>query len=219
LGSAPFRKAGAETALTPGKASALLDRVVLATRNGGKAIELERLLRGIARTIESLRAYPDIPLPPEGERSYAENALAKARAAAAALGIPAIGDDSGLEVDALGGAPGIRSARYAGEAADDARNNALLVRNLEGIPPERRTARFRCALALAGTGGEGVVVEGTCAGRILEAERGRGGFGYGPLFVPDGDTRSFAELSHAEKDRVSHRSRAAAALIEEAGRR
>jgi XTP/dITP diphosphohydrolase len=218
LGSAPFRKAGAETPLTPAKASALLDRVVLATRNEGKAVELERQLRGIARTIESLRAYPDVTLPPEGDRSYAENALAKARAAAAALGIPAIGDDSGLEVDALAGAPGIRSARYAGEDADDARNNALLLRNLEGIPPERRTARFRCALALAGAGAE-VVVDGTCAGRILEAERGGRGFGYDPLFVPDGEARSFGELSHAEKDRVSHRARAAAALIQEAGRR
>jgi XTP/dITP diphosphohydrolase len=185
---------------------------VIATRNAGKAAELERLLRGIAGRIESLVSRDPVALPPEGDRSYAENALAKARAAQAALGLPAIGDDSGLEVDALDGAPGIRSARFAGERAGDAENNALLLRRLRGVAPGRRTARFRCALALVGAGGEAVVVEGVCEGTILETARGDGGFGYDPLFLPAGESRSFADLSEGEKDRISHRGRAAAAL-------
>ena len=191
---------------------------MIATRNAGKAAELERLLRAIAGRVESLVSRDAVALPPEGDRSYAENALAKARAAQAALGLPAIGDDSGLEVDALDGAPGIRSARFAGEKAGDAENNALLLRRLRGVPPARRTARFRCALALVGAGVEPVVVEGVCEGTILEAPRGDGGFGYDPLFLPAGESRSFADLSEGEKDRISHRGRAAAALRNALGR-
>jgi XTP/dITP diphosphohydrolase len=191
---------------------------VIATRNAGKAAELERLLRGIAGRIESLVSRDAVALPPEGDRSYAENALAKARAAQAALGLPAIGDDSGLEVDALDGAPGVRSARFAGERAGDAENNALLLGRLRGVAPGLRTARFRCALALVGAGGEAMVVEGVCEGTILETARGNGGFGYDPLFLPAGESRSFADLSEGEKDRISHRGRAAAALRNALGR-
>jgi len=191
---------------------------VIATRNAGKAAELERLLRGIAGRIESLVSRDAVALPPEGDRSYAENALGKARAAQEALGLPAIGDDSGLEVDALDGAPGIRSARFAGEMAGDAENNALLLGRLRGVAPGGRTARFRCALALIGAGGDPVVVEGVCEGTILETARGNGGFGYDPLFLPAGESRSFADLSEGEKDRISHRGRAAAALRNALGR-
>lgn len=192
----------------------MIARVVLATRNAGKARELQLLLRGIADTIETLEGRPGVLLPPEGEGSYAENALAKARAVSAALGVAAIGDDSGLEVDALGGAPGIRSARYAGEGAGDRANNALLLERLAGVPHERRTARFRCALALAGPGAPEACVEGICEGTIIEAARGDGGFGYDPLFLPRGESRTFAELPSEVKDALSHRGRAAAALME-----
>lgn len=191
-----------------------LKRLVLATRNEGKASELERLLEGIASRMVTLRQYPGIALPPEGDDSYAANAVAKARAVHAALGVAALGDDSGLEVDALGGAPGIRSARFSGENADDASNNALLLERLAGVPSERRTARFRCALALVTEDGAEISVEGSCEGRILEAPRGNGGFGYDPLFLPEGESHSFAELPRTAKDVVSHRSRAAAALRE-----
>lgn len=191
----------------------MIARVVLATRNAGKARELEILLRGIADTIETLEAHSGVVLPPEGEGSYAENALAKALAVSAALGAAAIGDDSGLEVDALGGAPGILSARYAGEGAGDRANNALLLERLAGVAPERRTARFRCALALAGPGASEACVEGVCEGTILGAPRGEWGFGYDPLFLPRGESRTFAELPSEVKDAISHRGRAAAALM------
>jgi len=190
----------------------VIERVVLATRNAGKARELEELLSGIAGRLESLDAYPGVILPPEGHQSFAENARAKALAVSAALGAAAIGDDSGLEVDALGGEPGIRSARYAGGGAGDEANNALLLERLAGIPPERRTARFRCVLALEVPGAPGALVEGVCEGAIAEAPRGSRGFGYDPLFVPSGETRTFAELSSKAKDAISHRARAAAAL-------
>ncbi|HET7498256.1 MAG TPA: RdgB/HAM1 family non-canonical purine NTP pyrophosphatase [Candidatus Eisenbacteria bacterium] len=195
----------------------MIERVVLATRNAGKARELQTLLQGIAARVESLDAYPGVTLPPEGHESFAENARAKARAVSEALAVAAIGDDSGLEVDALGGEPGIRSARYAGEAAGDAANNALLLERLVGVPPERRTARFRCVLALEAPGAPGALVEGVCEGLIAEAPRGTGGFGYDPLFVPNGETRTFAELPGGTKDAISHRARAAAALREALG--
>ncbi len=189
-----------------------MPRVVIATRNSGKARELETLLAGIAASFESLARHPNLRLPPEGEASYAGNALAKARAVHAALGVAAIGDDSGLEVDALGGAPGIRSARYAGEDAGDRENNARLLDALRDVPSGRRTARFRCALALVDPNGSEEVVEGACEGRIVDAPRGSGGFGYDPLFLPEGETRTFAELPGPRKDSISHRGRAAAAL-------
>jgi len=190
----------------------VIARVVLATRNPGKARELEALLSGIAARVESLESHPSVALPSEGQLSYAENARTKARAVCAALGVAAIGDDSGLEVDALGGAPGIRSARYAGEDAGDAANHLLLLERLAGVPPGKRTARFRCALAFAEPAGLELSVEGVCEGSILEAPRGAEGFGYDPLFLPRGETRTFAELASSAKDAISHRGRAAAAL-------
>lgn len=186
--------------------------IVLATGNAGKASELERLLSGLAARFESLRDHPGLPLPDEGVASYAENAVAKARAVNAALGVPALGDDSGLEVDALGGAPGIRSARYAGPAAADRTNNDRLLEALRAEPPERRTARFRCLLALVRSPGDVIVVEGVCEGRIAMQPRGAGGFGYDPLFEAAGSTLTFAEMPGPTKDALSHRSHAAAAL-------
>lgn len=196
----------------------MIERVVLATRNAGKARELQTLLHGIAARIETLESHPEVVLPPEEEASFAANALAKARAVHAALGGAAVGDDSGLEVDALHGAPGTRSARYAGPSAGDIANNALLLERLAGAPPERRTARFRCALALVGPDGRETVVEGRCEGTIAETPRGAGGFGYDPLFIPDGESRTFAELPAGIKDAISHRARAVAMLLRERSR-
>lgn len=170
------------------------------------------MLGGAVARVESLAERPGVDLPPEGAASYRENALAKARAVRAALGVAAVGDDSGLEVDALGGAPGITSARFAGEGAGDAANNARLLEELRGLPPEKRGARFRCVLALVDAEGRETVVEGLCPGRILDAPRGTEGFGYDPLFLPDGETRTFAELPPDVKNARSHRGRAAAAL-------
>jgi XTP/dITP diphosphohydrolase len=151
-------------------------------------------------------------LPPEGAHSYRENAEEKARAVWRALGVPAIGDDSGLEVDALAGAPGVTSARFAGPDADDAANNARLLAELRGLPVERRSARFRCVLALVEHEGPALIVEGTCPGRILASPRGEQGFGYDPLFLPEGEALTFAELPREVKNRGSHRGRAVAAL-------
>ena len=177
------------------------------------------MLSGVVGRVESLADHPDVFLPPEGAHSYRENAEAKARAVWRALEIPAIGDDSGLEVDALAGAPGVTSARFAGPDADDAANNARLLTELRGLPAERRTARFRCVLALVEGEGPALIVEGTCPGRILEAPRGEQGFGYDPLFLPEGETSTFAELPREAKNRASHRGRAVAALRDALGAR
>ncbi len=189
-----------------------MDLIVLATGNEGKARELTVLLHGIAARVESLRAYPDISLPPETGSNYLENALSKARAVYRALGVPSIGDDSGLEVDALAGAPGLHSARYAGEDASDRANIERLLGELAGVPRERRTARFRCVLALVRGLGDEISAEGICEGRILDAPRGAGGFGYDPVFIPQGHLMTLAELPAAEKNALSHRARAAASL-------
>jgi XTP/dITP diphosphohydrolase len=143
----------------------------------------------------------------ETGESLEANAILKAEAAARASRMPALADDTGLEVDALGGAPGVYSARYAGPAATYRDNCTALLRALEGVP-EPRAARFRTVVALALPGGVVETVDGTCSGRILTEARGSGGFGYDPVFVPDGETRTFAEMSPPEKHAVSHRGRA-----------
>lgn len=152
---------------------------------------------------------------PEGEEphdAYLPNALEKARAVASALGVPALADDSGLEVDALGGAPGARSARYAGEGASDAQNRRQLLGALKGVPGPGRSGRFRCVAAVAWPDGREVHAEGVCEGTLGMRERGEGGFGYDPLFVPEGWDRTMAELEPSEKHRISHRGRALRAL-------
>ena len=177
--------------------------VVLATRNAHKLREFSRLLPEAA-----LQPLPDrVELPPETGATFAENALEKARAASAATGAPALADDSGIEADALGGAPGVYSARYAGPAATDADNRD----RLRAEVPPGSGLRYVCAVAYVAPGEEPRLAEGYCEGRMAEAPRGEGGFGYDPLFVPaDGDgSRTMAELSDAEKDRISHRGRAA----------
>lgn len=189
-----------------------LDRIVLATLNEGKAKELARLLGGTVRAVETLREHAGVTLPPETGRDYRANALAKARAVWNSLGVPAVGDDSGLEVDALNGAPGLHSARYAGEKATDAENNTKLLQALAGVAQPQRTARFRCALALVRGDDDVLEAEGICEGFILDAPRGDHGFGYDPLFLPESETFTFAELPASRKDSISHRARAAAVL-------
>jgi XTP/dITP diphosphohydrolase len=162
--------------------------------------------------MESLRAHPKLALPPETGSTYREHALAKARAVYDALHVPALGDDSGLEVDALQGAPGIHTARYAGPNASDRANIDRLLQALKGTPPEQRRARFRCVLALVGASETQIVVEGVCVGEILGEPRGTAGFGYDPVFLPEGESLTFAELTSERKALLSHRGRAALAL-------
>lgn len=189
-----------------------MELIVLATKNEGKVRELAGLLAGIAARFESLRAHPGVELPPETGSSYRENALLKARAVFAAVRQPTLGDDSGLEVDALAGAPGLLSARYAGKGATDRANNQKLLEALAHVPADSRTARFRCALALVRAPGDEIVVEGVCEGNVLDLPRGAGGFGYDPFFLPEDEIRTFAELPVDVKNAMSHRGKAAAAL-------
>ena len=180
--------------------------LVLATRNAHKAREFGALLA--PHEIEPLPA--EVTLPPETGETFEENALGKARAAAAALARPAIADDSGIAAEALGGAPGVRSARYAGEQATDEENLAKLLREA----PAGSRAAYVCALAYVTPEGEEHVVVGRCTGTLAAKPRGTGGFGYDPAFVPDdGDGRTMAELTPEEKDAISHRGRAARALL------
>jgi len=181
-------------------------RLVLSTRNAHKLREFERLLGGI-----DLVALPDgVELPPEVGDTFAANATPKARAAAAATGEAAIADDSGIEAEALGGAPGVRSARFAGPGATDTEN---LARLRAEAPPGSRL-RYVCVIAHVGPDGVERVFEGRCEGRLATEERGTRGFGYDPVFLPDDvpDGRTMAELEDAEKDAISHRGRAARAL-------
>jgi XTP/dITP diphosphohydrolase len=162
--------------------------------------------------VRTLGEFPGASLPEETGDSYAANALAKARAAARHTGQLALGDDSGLEVDALDGEPGLRSARFGGPGLDDAGRCARLLTALEGVEEARRGARFRCVIALVDPGGSEHVVEGVAEGVILTVPRGRGGFGYDPLFYYPPLGRTFAELSEKEKAQVSHRGQAVEAV-------
>jgi XTP/dITP diphosphohydrolase len=184
-------------------------RLLVATRNAHKLRELGRLLPGL-----ELDPLPDgIPTPPEDGDTYEANALIKARAAAAATGRAAIADDSGIEADALGGAPGVRTARFAGNGATDAENLAKLAAEA----PAGSGLRYVCVIAHVEPDGSERTFEATTTGTVAAAPRGEGGFGYDPLFVPDdgpGDGRTMAELSDVEKDAISHRGRAARALEE-----
>jgi XTP/dITP diphosphohydrolase len=187
-------------------------RVVLATRNPGKIEELRRILSDFE--VAGLADYPGAPDVPETELTFAGNALLKARAIAAHTGQAAVADDSGLCVDALNGMPGVFSARWAGRHGDDKANLELLLGQLADVPAGRRGAHFACAAALALPAGEERVAMGRIDGRIIDTPRGTGGFGYDPIFVPDGESRTTAELPPAEKDAISHRGRAFRALAE-----
>ncbi|WP_448098918.1 RdgB/HAM1 family non-canonical purine NTP pyrophosphatase [Luteibacter yeojuensis] len=188
-------------------------RIVLASGNAGKVIELQQLLAGsdvelVAQTSLGVDDADETGL------TFVENALIKARHAARATGLPALADDSGICVDALNGAPGLYAARYAGTHGDSAANNAKLLRELEGVPPERRSAYFIAVLVLLRHAEDPapLIAEGRWHGRILEAPRGDGGFGYDPLFLPDGHDISAAQLEPARKNRLSHRGQALALL-------
>ena len=182
--------------------------LVLATLNAAKAGELAALLADVPYEIRMLAELSPAGLPEETGDSYRANALLKARAAARQVGAWALADDSGIEVDALAGAPGVRSARFGGPGLDDARRCLLLLEALRDVPPEKRTARFRCVIALVDPAGREHTAEGVVEGVIGDAPRGRHGFGYDPLFVYPPLGRTFAELSSEEKARVDHRGRA-----------
>jgi XTP/dITP diphosphohydrolase len=193
--------------------SAAGKRVVLATRNRHKVVEIAELLADLGLTIVGIdEVAPGLTLHEE-EPTFEGNALAKARQAAVATGLPALADDSGLEVDALGGDPGVRSARYAGDPCDDERNNDKLLGALDGVQPEDRDARYRCVAAYVDphTGLE-LTGAGTCEGRILSRRQGRGGFGYDPLFLIPHLGKTMAEIDLAAKNRLSHRGAAFGAL-------
>lgn len=181
--------------------------LVLATRNRGKLRELQELLRGLDLEIRTLDDYPGLPPVSEDGATFEENAILKAEFVARATGEISMADDSGLEVDALGGQPGVWSARYAGPEANDSANNRKLLAELEGVPEERRGARFVSSVAIAVPGKTTITARGECAGRIGFKARGDKGFGYDPLFYL-ADGRSFAELDMDEKNRISHRGQA-----------
>ncbi len=185
-----------------------MKRLVLATRNRGKIIEINSLLSGLVDQISSITDFTDFPETVEDGATFEENALKKAREASRFTALPALADDSGLVVDALNGRPGVFSARYAGEGAGDAANNARLVEECLNIPDERRQAAFVCVLAFVTPEGVEKLFSGRVAGRIISEPRGNGGFGYDPFFLVDGFDRSMAELSLAEKNSISHRAEA-----------
>lgn len=188
--------------------------VVLATRNPGKIQEIGELLAGLPLKIITHDRFDDWPLLEETGDTFAENAALKAVTLARFSGLPALADDSGLEVDALEGRPGVRSARYAGVQGDDAANIALLLENLSQVPAGRRDARFVCVISLAHPSQGSVEIRETCEGGIAEAPRGDGGFGYDPVFLPLGMDRTMAELTLEEKNAVSHRGKALRRLRE-----
>ena len=188
------------------------DTVVIASTNPGKIAEVRQIMAElplVLLTREDVGGWPEVE---ETGDTYLANALLKAHAVAAVTGKAALADDSGIEVDALDGAPGVRSARFAGERATDEENNAKLVASLDGVPPGRRGARYRCVAVLVTPDGKEIAGVGSCEGRIGNEARGTGGFGYDPWFVVRAGTLTAAELPAAEKNRVSHRGQALAAL-------
>lgn len=192
-------------------------RLLIATGNAGKKREYEHLLASLALEIVSLRELEIIEQVPETGDTFEENALLKARAYAARSGLLTLADDSGLVVDALGGAPGVLSARYGGPGLDDRDRYRLLLRQLEHVPCERRTARFECVIALVSTDGREAALKGRCEGRIAETPRGDQGFGYDPVFWVDQEGCTMAELPPERKNEISHRAvaaRKACALLE-----
>jgi XTP/dITP diphosphohydrolase len=183
--------------------------LLLGTRNPGKVIEISSILAGSGWSFSSLQEFPQVGEAEENFVTFAENAIAKAQFYASATGLCALADDSGLEVAALGGAPGVFSARYAGKDATDADRRVLLLSELAKTDDTNRRARFDAVVAISTPGGEVLnVSEGICEGTITFAPRGTGGFGYDPLFIPDGYDETFAELPDAVKNLISHRARA-----------
>jgi XTP/dITP diphosphohydrolase len=193
-------------------------RVVLASSNGGKLRELTALLAPLGLDLIAQNAL-GVDSPPETGVTFSDNALLKARHAASVTGFPALADDSGIEVDALDGRPGVYSARYAGVGASDSDNLRKMLDELRDVPSLKRTARYRCVIAFvrSATDPAPVLADGTWEGRIISAPRGLGGFGYDPLFVPTGFDATAAELDPARKNELSHRGQALRALVEKLG--
>ncbi|MBA3004179.1 MAG: XTP/dITP diphosphatase [Desulfurivibrio sp.] len=187
--------------------------LVLATRNKGKLREFQELLKDFPVEVKSLADFGPIPEVVEDGETFDDNAYKKAYFTAKVLGLPAIADDSGLAVEALEGAPGVYSARYAGEKATDAENSAKLLKNMEGIT--NRKAAFHCVISIAVPSGPALTYEGTCEGELLAAPRGEDGFGYDPIFFYPELGKTFAELTMEEKNRVSHRGKAMAEVAGE----
>ncbi len=186
-----------------------MQTLLLGTRNSGKVREIESILADAGWSFCSLRSFPGVETPAENGATYADNAVLKARFYARATGMCTLADDSGLEVEALAGAPGVFSARYAGENASDGDRRKLLLSELAKIPNGNRRARFVSVVAISDAKCSVLnVSEGICEGTIIFSPRGDGGFGYDPLFVPDGYNQTFAELSEEVKNRISHRARA-----------
>ena len=183
--------------------------LLIGTRNAGKVREIETILGDVPWRLRSLRDFPNVGVAAETAPTYAGNAIAKAQFYARATGLLCLADDSGLEVEALNGAPGVFSARYAGEGASDADRRALLLSEVAQLQNNNRNARFVCVVAIATP--DGTVLntsEGVCEGTMIFQERGTNGFGYDPLFVPNGFTQTFAELTDSIKNQISHRARA-----------
>ena len=183
-------------------------KIVVATRNKGKIKEIQAFLNGMVENVSCAADYEGFPETIEDGETFEQNALKKAREAMEYAGRPALADDSGLMVDALGGRPGVHSARFAGEEADDAANNRKLLKELENIPLEQRKAAFVCSLAYIAADGSEHLFTGRIEGRILETPQGEGGFGYDPLFLVEVEGGTMAELSLTKKNSISHRGQA-----------
>ena len=190
-------------------------KLVIATGNRNKIREIQEKFAGMEwLSLVPLGDFPDPPEVIEDGRTFRENALKKASAIAAYTGLPAMADDSGLVVDALGGRPGVLSARYGGEAADDTAKNGMILEEMRGVPAELRAARFVCVIAVAFPGGKHVTAEGTCEGVITDAMKGSHGFGYDPIFFLPDRGMTMAELPLEEKNKISHRAKALEAMRE-----
>lgn len=190
-----------------------MKKLILATRNKHKIAELQSLLQDLNLELLTLNDFPNHPPLIEDGTTFQENALKKARAVFQYTKLPALADDSGLEVFYLNSRPGVRSARYADDNATDEENNEKLLAEMLGVAPRRRRAQFRAVLALNGQGFE-ELAEGICSGKLAEAPRGTNGFGYDPIFIPDGFTKTYAELTAEEKNEISHRAKAAEKMKE-----
>ncbi len=189
-------------------------KIVLATKNRGKVVELQTLLADLGVEIIPMDEAGDIPEIVEDGNTFYDNAMKKALVVSRATGLVAIADDSGLEVDALDGRPGVYSARYAGDKATDEENYQKLLVELKGVPREKRTARFKCVVVAYRPDGKWITSQGSCEGHIADKPRGEHGFGYDPVFIPEGHSRTMAELSRDEKNSISHRGMALKALKE-----
>jgi len=185
-----------------------MKKIILATGNRHKVEEITALLEGLPFKVTSLKDYPQVVMPEEDRDTFAGNAAKKAEAVSRATGEIVLADDSGLEVEALNGRPGVLSARYAGVNGNDEANNDLLLRELKDVPPEKRIAKFICAIAVAVPGDQTYIVEESCSGLITTGRRGSGGFGYDPLFYFEPAGRTFAEMPAKEKNKISHRGKA-----------